>query len=72
MKKSRDTSLTIGHMLEELDEWSLRAFMVDIKLMYYRCVNTFGFDRSSRSYNLRSFVCPVQTRLELSIFSILA
>ena len=36
MKKSRDTSLTIGHVLEELDEWSLRAFMVDIKLMYYR------------------------------------
>merc|ERR1719232_1155842 len=31
-----DISLTIGHVLEELDEWSLRAFMVDIKLMYYR------------------------------------
>ena len=36
LKKSKDTSLTIGHVLEELDEWSLRAFMVDIKLVYYR------------------------------------
>ena len=35
MKKSRDTSLTIGNVLEELDDGSLRAFMVGIKLMYY-------------------------------------
>ena len=54
MKKSRDTILTIGHMVEELDEWSPRAFMVDIKLMYYRCVNFFGSNGSSRSANLHS------------------
>ena len=36
MRKTKDTSLTIAHVLEELDEWSLRAFMVDIKLVYYR------------------------------------
>ena len=36
LRRSKDTSLTIGHVLEELDEWSLRAFMVDIKLMYHR------------------------------------
>ena len=35
-RRSKDTSSTISHVLEELDEWSLRAFMVDIKLMYHR------------------------------------
>ena len=36
IRRSRDTSLAISHVLEELDEWSLRAFMVDIKLTYHR------------------------------------
>merc|ERR1719210_2513338 len=36
LRRSKDTSLTISHVLDELDEWSLRAFMVDIKLMYHR------------------------------------
>ena len=36
IRKTKDTRVTIGHVLEELDEWSLRAFMVDIKLMYSR------------------------------------
>ena len=36
LRRSKDTSSTISHVLEELDEWSLRAFMVDIKLMYHR------------------------------------
>merc|ERR1711923_170798 len=36
LRRSKDTSSTISHVLEELDEWSLRAFMVDIKLVYYR------------------------------------
>jgi len=41
-KKHKDTSKTISHIIGELDEWSLRASMVDIKLMYHRLEDKKG------------------------------
>ena len=35
-RKHRDPTKTVSHIIQGLDEWNLRASMVDIKLMYHR------------------------------------
>ena len=51
---------------------SLESSFVYVLQVLILILHIFGSVRSSRSHNLSSFVCSVQTCLELSIFIILA